>query len=215
MGENEQVNCGQSTRVYNSQSTSQVDNSQYTQVDNSQSTSQVDNSQSTQLDNSQSTRVDNSQFTSQVENSQSTRVDNSQFTSQVEYSQSTQVDNSQPTSQVCPEMDKLAEEAVTYCQENNISNPSEILRVIQNKFVRGKNLDVQRVDEVSEGMTQHILVDRKSILQTAFGKLNEVALSDLRKPLQVDFYGEVCKYYIQLCYYSSAVVGQRRSPTAW
>ena len=215
MGENEQENCGQSTRVYNSQSTSQVDNSQYTQVDNSQSTSQVDNSQYTQVDNSQSTsQVDNSQST-QLDNSQSTRVDNSQFTSQVEYSQSTQVDNSQPTSQVCPEMDKLAEEAVTYCQENNISNPSEILRVIQNKFSQRKNLEVQRVDEVSEGMTRHILVDRKSILQTAFGELNEVALSNLRKTLQVDFYGEVCKYCIQLCYYSSAVVGQWRSPTAW
>ena len=100
-------------------------------------------------------------------------------------------------------MDKLAEKAVNYCQENNISNPSEILRlrVIQNKFVSGRNLEVQRVDEVSEGMTQYILVDRKSILQTAFEELNEVALSDLQKTLQVDFYGEVWKYYIQLFRY--------------
>lgn len=185
MGENEQVNYSQSTRVYNSQPTSQVDNRQFT----------------SQVDNSQSTPVYNSQSTSQVENSQSTQVDNSQFTSQIENRQSTQVDNSQPTSKVCPEMDKLAEEAVAYCQENDISNPSEILRVIQNKFVKGRNLEVQRVDEVSEGMTQYILVDRKSILETAFEELKEVALSDLRKTLQVDFYGEVCKYYIQLFRY--------------
>lgn len=158
MGKNEQVNYSQSIRVSNSQSTSQVDNSQSacqvdnsqsTRVDNSQSTARLGNSQSTQvynsqstsqLDNGQSTRVNNSQSTSQVDKSQSTVVDNSQFTSQVENSQSTQVDNNQPTSQVCPEMDKLAEEAVAYCQENNISNPSEILRVIQNKFVKGRNL---------------------------------------------------------------------------
>lgn len=98
-------------------------------------------------------------------------------------------------------MDKLAEEAVAYCQENNISNPSEILRVIQNKFVKGRNLEVQRVEEVSEGMTQYILVNRKSILETAFEELKEVALSDLQKTLQVDFYGEVCKYHIQLFRY--------------
>ena len=54
---------------------------------------------------------------------------------------------------------------------------------------------------MSEGMTQYILVDRKSILQTAFEELNEVALSDLQKTLQVDFYGEVWKYYIQLFRY--------------
>ena len=110
-----------------------------------------------------------------------------------------QVNNS--TSQVCPEMDKLAEEAVAYCQENDISNPSEILRVIQNKFVKGRNLEVERVDAVSEGMTQYILVDRNSIIVTAFEELKEVALMDLRKTLQVDFYGEVCVYYIQLFSY--------------
>lgn len=149
-----------------------------------------------QVNNSQSTRVDNSQSTSQVDNSQSTQVENSQSTSQVDNSQSTsKVDNSQSTSQVCPEMEKLAEEAVAYCQENDISNPSEILRVIQNKFVKGRNLEVQSVHEVSEGMTLHILVDRSSILVTTFEELKEVALTDLRKTLQVDFYGEVCKYY--------------------
>ena len=72
-----------------------------------------------------------------------------------------------------------------------ISNPSEILRVIQNKSVKGRNLEVQRVDEVSEGMTQYILVHRKSILETAFEELKEFALTDLQKSLRVDFYGEV------------------------
>ena len=145
-------------------------------------------------------QVNNSQSTPQVESSQSTpQVENSQSTPQIEKSQFTPpVENSQCTSQVCPEMDKLAEEAVAYCQENDISNPSEILRVIQNKFVKGRNLEVERVDAVSEGMTQYILVDRNSIIVTAFEELKEVALMDLRKTLQVDFYGEVCVYYIQL-----------------
>ena len=44
-----------------------------------------------------------------------------------------QVEETQSTSQVCPEMDRLAEEAVAYCQKNDISNPSEILRVCQRK----------------------------------------------------------------------------------
>lgn len=137
-------------------------------------------------------QVNNSQSTPQVENSQSTpQVENSQSTPQIEKSQFTPpVENSQCTSQVCPEMDKLAEEAVAYCQENDISNPSEILRVIQNKFVKGRNLEVERVGAVSEGMTQYILVDRNSFLVKAFEELKEVALMDLRKTLQVDFYGE-------------------------
>lgn len=86
-------------------------------------------------------------------------------------------------------MDKLAEEAVAYCQESNISNPSEMLRVNQNKFVKGRNLEVQRVNEVSEGMTQYILVDRKSILETAFEELKEVALLDLWKLYKSIFMG--------------------------
>ena len=60
---------------------------------------------------------------------------------------------------------------------------------------------MQRVDEVSEGMTQYILVDRNSILETSFEELKEVTLTDLRKTLQVEFYGEVYKYYIQLFQY--------------
>ena len=52
---------------------------------------------------------------------------------------------------------------------------------MQSKFVKGRNLEVQRADEVSEGMTQYILVDRKNILETAFEKLKEVSIRDLQK----------------------------------
>lgn len=52
---------------------------------------------------------------------------------------------------------------------------------------------MQRVDEVSEGMTQYILVERESILLTAFEEVKEVALTDLRKLYKWIFMGRfVC-----------------------
>jgi len=190
---NEQASNSQSAshQASNSQSAShQASNSQsaFHQASNSQSAShQASNNQSAsnQAINSQSAPLE-------VSNSQSAslEVSNSQ-------SASPEVSNSHSTS-MCPEMDKLAEEAVVYCLENDISNPSEILRAIQNKFVIGRNLEVQRVDEVSEGLTRYILVDRKSLLITAFDEIQEIALPDLRLTLEVDFYGEVCRSFFIL-----------------
>lgn len=123
----------------------------------------------------------------------SSQVKITQSSSTVNVSQSpTQVNNSnQTSSEVCPAMDKLAQEAVEFCKDKDIYNPTEILRVMQNKFVLGRNLEVQSVSDVSEGMTQYILVDRENLLHTAFEELKVVPIEDLRKTLQVDFYGEV------------------------
>ena len=89
-------------------------------------------------------------------------------------------------------MDKMAEEVVAYCVASDISDPCEILRVVQDKFVKGRDLEIQNVDEGLEGSTQYISVDRGRVLQTAFEEIKGVALADLRKTLQVVFYGEVC-----------------------
>lgn len=56
-------------------------------------------------------------------------------------------------------------------------------------MVTGRDLEVEQITESLDGQTNYILVDRKSILETAIDKIK--TLTDLRKPLQVDFYSEV------------------------
>ena len=66
----------------------------------------------------------------------------------------------------------------------------EILRYFQQKMVIGRALEVRSVDEVNEGETNFVVVDRQNLMLTAF---NEISfLTELRKTLQVLFYGEVC-----------------------
>ena len=48
-------------------------------------------------------------------------------------------------------MDAIVENTTTYCQQNNILNPVEILRYFQQKMVIGRALEVRYVDEVNEG----------------------------------------------------------------
>ena len=83
----------------------------------------------------------------------------------------------------------IVEKTTTYCQQNNIVNPVEILRYFQQKMVIGRALEVQSVDEVNEGETNFIMVDRQNLMLTAFDEIS--FLTELRKTLQVQFYGEV------------------------
>ena len=66
----------------------------------------------------------------------------------------------------------------------------EILRYFQQKMVIGRPLEVQSVDEVNEGETNFVMVDRQNLMLTAFDEIS--FLTELRKTLQVQFYGEVC-----------------------
>lgn len=89
-------------------------------------------------------------------------------------------------------IDQLVEEVVQKCKDGNFTEPTEILRVMQSNIVLGRNLEVENAhEEMKEGDTLHILVDRDNILETAFEELKIVNKDDLRKTLQVDFYGEV------------------------
>ena len=56
-------------------------------------------------------------------------------------------------------------------------------------MVIGRALEVQSVDEVNEGETNFIMVDRQNLMLTAFDEIS--FLTELRRALQVQFYGEV------------------------
>jgi hypothetical protein len=70
----------------------------------------------------------------------------------------------------------LAEKIVAYCKDHNVEDPVEILRYFQQVMVEGRSLSF-------------ILVDRFNILETALEEVK--ALTNLRKTLEVQFYGEV------------------------
>ena len=54
----------------------------------------------------------------------------------------------------------------------------------------GRTLEVQSVDKANQGETNFIMVDQKNLMVTAFREI--LFLTELRKTLQVKFYGEVC-----------------------
>ena len=86
-------------------------------------------------------------------------------------------------------VESLISEIVEYCRSEQIADPVEILRYYQSKFVLGRALDITDPDEICEGLTSYILVDRGNILATSFDEIKEI--SNLRLTLQVNFYGEV------------------------
>lgn len=104
-----------------------------------------------------------------------------------------QVEDTQSTSQVCPEMDRLAEEAVAYCQKNDISNPSEILRVCQRK----KSGSAKSWQSVRRNDPIHLSGQGEYSANGIWGSKRGCS-NRFKKTLQVDFYGEVCMYYIPL-----------------
>jgi hypothetical protein len=56
-------------------------------------------------------------------------------------------------------------------------------------MVVGRALEVQSVDEVNEGATNFIMVDRHNLMTTAIDEI--LFLTEYRRTLQVQFYGEV------------------------
>lgn len=78
---------------------------------------------------------------------------------------------------------------ISYCEENNIQNPVEILRCLQKHIVTSRALELESDSETLEGKTNYINVDRMNLLETTFEEVR--ALEDLRLTLEVSFYGEV------------------------
>ncbi len=86
-------------------------------------------------------------------------------------------------------MNDLAEKIVACCKDHNVEDPVEILRYFQQVMVEGISLRIQDSGRIEEGETSFILVDRFNILETALEGVK--ALTNLRKTLEVQFYGEV------------------------
>ncbi|XP_028401220.1 uncharacterized protein LOC114533980 [Dendronephthya gigantea] len=90
-------------------------------------------------------------------------------------------------------VESLISEIVEYCKSQEVVDPVEILRYYQRKFVLGRELEIANPDEICEGATSYILVDRGNILTTSFDEIKEI--SNLRLTLQVNFYGECAEDY--------------------
>lgn len=88
--------------------------------------------------------------------------------------------------------------------ETVIVEPTEMLRYLQGKIVRGRPLEITDDATVVVGETNFIAVDRSNILETTFEELK--AVKDPRVTFEVDFYGEMAqdsggprKEWIRLC----------------
>ncbi|XP_052286845.1 uncharacterized protein LOC127882320 [Dreissena polymorpha] len=88
-------------------------------------------------------------------------------------------------------------ECATYCRSHNISNPVDILRIYQERTVIGRPLEINEdnLNTGIEGETNFIMVDRSNLIQTAFDEISTLTVNNLRKCLEVQFYGETAVDY--------------------
>lgn len=86
-------------------------------------------------------------------------------------------------------IENAVRKTISYCNENNVVNPVEILRCLQKNMVIGRALDVKDPSQSDDGATNFILVDRGNLLETGFDEIN--TLENLRITLEVQFYNEV------------------------
>ena len=79
---------------------------------------------------------------------------------------------------------------------HNVNNPVDILRCFQQNIVTGRDLEVEKAHEPTEGETNYIMLDRSNLLQSSFDELS--CLQDYRKTLEVQLYDEVLlwRYYL-------------------
>ncbi|KAK3609195.1 hypothetical protein CHS0354_003175 [Potamilus streckersoni] len=83
----------------------------------------------------------------------------------------------------------IVTKAIEYCRKENISDPVEILKKLQDVIVTGRPLEVEDITVGAEGDTKFILVDRINVLSTGMDEIS--AITNLRKTLEVQFYNEV------------------------
>ena len=86
-------------------------------------------------------------------------------------------------------MTEFSVEVIKYCKSHNVEDAVEILRCLQNIMVEGRALSIQDPTSFDDGETNFIMVDRYNILKTSFDEVK--CLKNLRKTLEVQFYGEV------------------------
>ena len=87
-------------------------------------------------------------------------------------------------------MDEVVSDTVAFCEENSVLSHVKIMRYFQQKMVVGRALEVLNVAQATEGETNYINVDWNNLILTSFEEI--MFLTEYRKTLQVQFYGEVC-----------------------
>ncbi|KAL3841723.1 hypothetical protein ACJMK2_019829 [Sinanodonta woodiana] len=87
----------------------------------------------------------------------------------------------------------IVTKAIEYSRTGSISDPVEILKKLQDVIVTGRPLEVEDLTVCAEGDTNFILVDRINVLSTGMDEI--IAITNLRKTLEVQFYNEVAADY--------------------
>ncbi|KAK6178654.1 hypothetical protein SNE40_011182 [Patella caerulea] len=88
-------------------------------------------------------------------------------------------------------LDSIIDSSIHFCRTNNIHDPVEILCLLQKKIVSGRKLDLESPEETIDGDTNIIFINRDDILNTGFDEIQQISRDNLRKTLEVQFYGEV------------------------
>lgn len=88
---------------------------------------------------------------------------------------------------------QTVDQVIQYCKDNRINDPIEILCKLQLEILTGRELDVADPAQLLEGETHNVYIDRDDVLGTGFDEIKAATTNELRNPLNVAFYTEVCK----------------------
>ena len=77
---------------------------------------------------------------------------------------------------------------ISNAKSQNLQDPVELLRFLQERIVRGRQLDMTSCEGTCDGETNFITIDRDKVLETTFSELEFV--DDYKLTFKVDFMGE-------------------------
>lgn len=80
------------------------------------------------------------------------------------------------------------DDVISNAKSQNLQDPVELLRFLQERIVKGRQLDMTSCEETCDGETNFITVDRDKVLETTFSELEFV--DDYTLTFKVDFMGE-------------------------
>ncbi|XP_057290583.1 uncharacterized protein LOC130647115 [Hydractinia symbiolongicarpus] len=82
---------------------------------------------------------------------------------------------------------------ISYCIDNQVNSPVEILRYMQQKLVQGRSLEITDIAVHDDRPTNFIMVDRANLIETGLEEIRE--LQNKLICLSVQFYGELAEDY--------------------
>ena len=91
------------------------------------------------------------------------------------------------------ELDKVIILIADYCKRKDITNPVEILRIIQKCIVQGRKLEIEDPTMENVGPTNFLAIDRYNIFKTTKEEMGLIGENDIRKTLEIYFYDEFAK----------------------